>query len=382
MVPALQIPLEKLPEWGLWLDQAVDRARVAHAQMLVCEDGGMAWPLVQEYVARLLCAAPSIRGACGSCPSCIQLAGHAHPDVHWIVPVVGGEGRGDDEDTCAPFLADFRSFLQSNPHPLSSEWIEHLGGKQKVVQISVKESARIQRLLALKAHGGGFKVVVLWMPERLNDAAANKLLKVIEEPLDRTLLLLVCHNEGDVLQTIRSRCQVHPVKPVPSPLLVAALCELGVSPEQAAVLTELSGGQPGQAVMLYQNRESLREPLKRFVEFMRLVYKKDLVALLQFAESLAKEPREQQKQWLQVSSLLMSQLLRMRHSALKTSLFAWFPDVPFQPDGLARLLNESLHYELQQLFLGALTDIQRNINSRIVLSDLGIAVMKLFAGRK
>jgi DNA polymerase-3 subunit delta' len=378
----LQIPLQKLPEWGLWLDQATHSERVAHAQMLVCEDGGMAWPLAMDYVGRLLCGTPSVRGACGSCPSCIQLKNMAHPDVHWIVPVIGGEGRGDDEDTCAPFLADVRSFLGNNPHPLSSEWIEHLGGKQKVVQISVKESARIQRLLSLKAHSGGHKVVVLWMPERLNDSAANKLLKLIEEPLDRTILLLISHDEASVLGTIRSRCQVHYVKPVPTRVLSEALVNQGISLEQAAVLSELSGGQPGQASMLLRNRDALREPLQHFVEFMRITYKKDLVGLLAFSERLAKEPREQQKQWVHVSAQLLSQLLRLRHGALKNSLFAWFPDVAFQPDGLARLLDESKHSEIQGLLQSALTDIQRNINSRIVLSDLGIQFMRLFAARK
>ncbi|MFM6998142.1 MAG: ATP-binding protein [Bacteroidota bacterium] len=382
MSSALQIPLQQLPEWGLWLDQAVARERVAHAQMLVCDEGGMAWPLALEYVARVLCAAPTASGACGTCPSCVQLRALAHPDVHWIVPVVGGEGRGDDEDTCAPFLAEVRTFLSANPHPLSADWIEQLSGSQKVVQISVKESARIQRLLSLKSHAGGYKVVVLWMPERLNDAAANKLLKLIEEPLDRTLLLLISHNEGAVLQTIRSRCQVHYIKPLATGVLVAALAKAGVDTQQASVLAELSGGQPGRALMLHRNREALREPLQRFVEFMRLVYKKDLVALLQFTESLAKEPREQQKQWIHVSSHLMSQLLRMRYGALHASLFSWFPDVPFQPEGLARLLHEGQHEELQALFLSALTDLQRNINSRMVLSDLGISVMKLFAARK
>jgi EAL domain-containing protein (putative c-di-GMP-specific phosphodiesterase class I) len=115
---------------------------------------------------------------------------------------------------------------------------------------------------------------------------------------------------------------------------------------------------------------------------MRLVYKKDLLALLAFAESLAKEPREQQKQWIQVSAQLLSQLLRMRHGALKNSLFSWFPDVSFQPEALAGLIDESKHREIQDLLQSALADIQRNINCRIVLSDLGIQFMRLFAERK
>jgi hypothetical protein len=115
---------------------------------------------------------------------------------------------------------------------------------------------------------------------------------------------------------------------------------------------------------------------------MRITYKKDLVGLLAFSERLAKEPREQQKQWIHVSAQLLSQLLRLRHGALKNSLFAWFPDVAFQPDGLARLLDESKHSEIQGLLQAALNEIQRNINSRIVLSDLGIQFMRLFAARK
>jgi len=378
----LQIPLNKLPEWSIWLDQAAHRERIAHAQMLVCEDGGIAWALALDYLHRLLCEAPSSLGACKTCPSCVQLAKLAHPDVHWIIPVVGGEGRGDDEDSSAPFLADFRRFLLDNPQPLANDWIELLGGKQKVVQISVKESARIQRLLSLKSHGGGFKVVVIWMPERLNDSAANKLLKLIEEPQDRTLLLLISHEEQSVIATIRSRCQVHYVRPLSSSILIEGLVGLGIPTDQAQLLAELSGGQPGQAVMLHRNRDALREPLQWFVTFMRLVYKKDLLALLAFAESLAKEPREQQKQWIQVSAQLLSQLLRMRHGALKNSLFSWFPDVSFQPEALAGLIDESKHREIQDLLQSALADIQRNINSRIVLSDLGLQFMRLFAERK
>ncbi|NQW40579.1 MAG: DNA polymerase III subunit delta', partial [Cryomorphaceae bacterium] len=233
MSAGLQIPLNKLPEWSIWLDQAAHRERIAHAQMLVCEDGGIAWPLALDYLHRLLCATPSALGSCKTCPSCVQLAKLAHPDVHWIIPVVGGEGRGDDEDSSAPFLADFRRFLLDNPQPLANDWIELLGGKQKVVQISVKESARIQRLLSLKSHGGGFKVVVIWMPERLNDSAANKLLKLIEEPQDRTLLLLISHDEQSVIGTIRSRCQVHYVRPLSSSILIEGLVELGIPADQA-----------------------------------------------------------------------------------------------------------------------------------------------------
>lgn len=341
----------------------------------------MAWPLALDYLSRLLCAFPGRAGACGTCSSCVQLGKRAHPDVHWIFPVVGGAGRGDDEDTCAAFLPDFRAFLDANPHPLFSDWIEHLGGTQKVVQISVNESARIQRLLRLKSHSGGFQVVVVWMPERLNDAAANKLLKIIEEPLDNTLLLFISHDEPSVLGTIRSRCQSHYVKPLPSGILAEHLVAQGATEDQARLLAELSGGQPGRAVMLHRNRDALKEPLTRFVNFMRIVYKKDLAGLLAFAESLAKEPREQQKQWIQISAQLMSQLLRMRYGALAHSLFSWFPDVPFQPEGLARLMDEGTHHELMELLLQAQNDIQRNINSRIVLSDLGLQFMRIFAAR-
>jgi hypothetical protein len=104
--------------------------------------------------------------------------------------------------------------------------------------------------------------------------------------------------------------------------------------------------------------------------------------LLAFSERLAKEPREQQKQWIQVSAQLLSQLLRLRHGVLQHSLFSWFPDVSFQPDGLAKLLDEAKHAEIQTLLQSALGDIQRNVNSRIVLSDLGIQFMRLFAARK
>ena len=163
-----------------------------------------------------------------------------------------GDGTSDSS------LVEFRNFLKFNKFPLIRTWIDALDASQKVVQISVKEAKRMGDLLSLKSHSGGYKVLLIWLPERFHDSAANKLLKTLEEPEPNTAILLISHDEESVLGTIRSRCQTLYLPPWGAENVRKWLIEeRQLDPNQAKLLSALSGGEPGVAVDYLENRERL-----------------------------------------------------------------------------------------------------------------------------
>lgn len=184
-----------------------DSGRIPHA-MLFYENprsGGLA--LALAYLQYVNCAHPSGGDSCGQCPSCRQMASLVHPDVHFVFPVASGSVIRDDHPVSDAALVPFRELFASNPYFTEQELYEAIGIEGKSGNISVYEARSIIGKLSLSAVSGGFKSVVMFLPERMNAQAANKLLKILEEPPQNTLFILVTQNPEDVMSTIFSRCQ-------------------------------------------------------------------------------------------------------------------------------------------------------------------------------
>ncbi len=345
---------------------------IPHAQLIVSRSGGLAWPAVQRYVQILVCAT----GGCGQCDACIQHRQLAHPDVHYVFPVIASASGSGTSDA---FIGEFRKFLKFNKFPIVRAWIEALDGAQKVVQISVKEAKRMSDLLNLKSHSGGYKVLIIWLPERLHESAANKLLKTLEEPEPNTAILLISHEEEGILPTIRSRCQTLYLPPWGrSEVEKWLIQERRIDPNQAKVLSELSDGEPGVAIDFLENRERLIPLAEHFVEWLRLAFKKDLPGLHQWVDGLGSWNREQQRDFLVFAGGLLSQLERKRHHALRSFALDWFPEVPFNAEGFVKLLDPNKVALMHQTLDDAYRDIGRNVQARLVFFDASLHLMKAF----
>lgn len=191
----------------LTLRSMADSGRIPHA-MLFYENprsGGLA--LAMAYLQYLNCAHPSGGDSCGQCPSCRQMARMVHPDVHFVFPVAGGSVIKDDHPVSDAALAPFRELFAANPYFTEQELYEAIGIEGKSGNISVYEARNIIGKLSLSPIAGGFKSVVMFLPERMNVQAANKLLKILEEPPQNTIFILITQNPEDVMSTIFSRCQ-------------------------------------------------------------------------------------------------------------------------------------------------------------------------------
>lgn len=188
------------PEVLRTLAGMVDSGRIPHALMFSEPDGGSAFATALAFLQYLYCGSRSGGDSCGECPSCNRITKLIHPDVHFIFPATAPR-------TSLSLIAEFRALVQQNPHFKEAELYEALGMESKSAIIAVAEAREVLSTLALSALEGGYRSVVIYLPEKMNQEAANRLLKAIEEPEEKTQFILITHSPEKVLTTIASRCQ-------------------------------------------------------------------------------------------------------------------------------------------------------------------------------
>ena len=250
-----------------------DSGRVAHAMLMYENEGCGALALALAYVQYLNCSNPHDGDSCGECPSCRQMAKLIHPDVHYVFPVNKGPKTSDDKPTSESYINYWRELAVSNPYFTEADLQKAIGIESKNGLIAVAEAKSIISKLSLTAVSDGYKAVVFYLPERMNQETANRLLKMVEEPPERTLFIFITHAPEKVLQTIFSRCQSIRVMPL--------------TKEEAEEVRML---RPAD------DREEYDRFMEIFTDLMNAVLARDLMAALECGELIAAlESREKQK---------------------------------------------------------------------------------------
>jgi DNA polymerase-3 subunit delta' len=288
------------------LCQSVQDGRVAHAQLFTGLSGVGKLGLALAYAQYLACPNRTKEDSCGMCPSCLQYQKLQHPDLHFAFPIV----KGDDGDVCDDFVEKFRNLVIENRYFDLEDWYRAMGVETKQGMIYEKESSEILRKLSLKSFGDGYKVMVIWQPEKMNATCANKLLKLLEEPPAKTLFLLVSEHPELLLSTILSRVQEVRVPRLSEETIASGLCReyawLGV--EEAKAIAHMANGSYLTALKTINESEDNQGYFDDFVALMRNAWlvgqKKDYSALLklrQWSNDMAdsKVGREKQKAFLQ-----------------------------------------------------------------------------------
>ncbi len=367
------------------LRRMVAAGRVSHAQLFTGAEGNGALPLAMAFAQYINCTDPRDGDACGVCASCVQMNQLAHPDVHFVFPVnksksaeaVGGaEG---DKPISDQFIAAWREqVLQADPPGYFSEqeWYRTIEIDNKQGNISRHEADRILKKLSFKAFESRYKIVIVWLPERMNAAAANALLKILEEPWENTLFLLVSEAPEQLLATIRSRTQPVNVPAVATDEVSKWLqTAMHIPAEQADVLARISFGNILEAKRLAEEKEDADEDFDLFVRLMRLSYEDRHLQLLEWAEEAAALNREGQKAFLENT-------LRLLRDAYMLSM--GMPEVAYLHgkelafvEKFAPFVNnrniEALVAETQR----TVGDIARNGNPKIVFAHYALTVSKL-----
>ncbi len=280
------------------------QGRVPHARLFAGRQGVGKLQLAIAYAQYLNCTNPTDDDSCGKCPTCLQFEKLQHPDLHFAFPIV----KTDAGDTCNDFMVPFRQIVLEKGYFSLDDWYNQLGIENKQAVIYEKESSEILRKLSLKPFGSGYKVMIIWQADKMNVACANKLLKLLEEPPEKTVFLLVSESPEKLLSTILSRVQLVRVPPLTQEQTARALVERGVSPESAADIAHLAQGSFLRALQATEDKEQQQVFMEDFVSLMRWAWmvghKKDyesLQKLRQWSMKMAdaKVGREKQKAFLQ-----------------------------------------------------------------------------------
>ncbi|MBP5477230.1 MAG: DNA polymerase III subunit delta' [Paludibacteraceae bacterium] len=280
------------------------QGRVPHARLFAGKQGVGKLQLAIAYAQYLNCTNPTDDDSCGQCPTCLQFEKLQHPDLHFAFPIV----KTDSGDTCNDFMDAFRQIILDNGYFSLDDWYNQLGIENKQAVIYEKESSEILRKLSLKPFGPGYKVMIIWQAEKMNAACANKLLKLLEEPPEKTVFLLVSESPERLLPTILSRVQLVRVPPLAQEQIAQALTERGIDPESANDIAHLAQGSFHQALRVSGDNEQNRLFMEDFVALMRQAWmvghRKDYESLQKLRQwSLkmadAKVGREKQKVFLQ-----------------------------------------------------------------------------------
>ncbi len=250
-----------------------DSGRVAHAMLMYENEGCGALALALAYVQYLNCSNPHDGDSCGECPSCRQMSKLIHPDVHYVFTVNKGPKTSDDKPTSESYVKYWRELAAANPYFVESDLQKAIGIESKNGLIAVAEAKSIISKLSLTAVSGGYKAVIFYLPEKMNQETANRLLKMVEEPPEKTLFIFITHAPEKVLQTIFSRCQSIRVMP-------------------------LTKGEAERVKALnpFDDREEYERFMELFSDLMNALVSRDLISALECGEIMsALESREKQK---------------------------------------------------------------------------------------
>lgn len=280
------------------LIRSVKEGRISHAQLFLGPEGNGSLALAIAYAQYISCKDKKEDDACGVCPSCVKYNKLIHPDLHFVYPVA----LSKDVRTSTDVIAKFRESFLENPYISLFKWFEQLDAENKQAVIGVEESGEILRKLSLTTYEAEYKIMIIWQAEKMNQAAANKLLKILEEPPDKTLFLLVCESEDQLLRTIVSRTQLIKIPKIADQDMLKALVERnGLTPEDAEKTTHLADGSYAEALLLINENENAAQNLLSFQKLMRASLKFDAKAVISWIDEVSAAGRERQKNFINYS---------------------------------------------------------------------------------
>ena len=309
------------------LQQMVEHNRLSHALLFLGKEGSGALGLATALAQYMVCekaggrqeaegglfgneleTLPYPADSCGNCPACQKAEKMIHPDIHFSFPVF--PKKPGDKPVSADFITDFREFFLANHYGNNFDWLQFAGAENKQGNIPVRECEEIIRKLNLKSFEGGYKILIMWMPEFLGKEG-NKLLKLIEEPPPNSLLIFVTENEEEILQTIRSRTQLVKVFRPGESEIATALRQHFDKPEEMIVQSAmLSEGNVREAIMHLNNAEEDWQALLR--DWLNAILSKGPDGQVKFVESVAKLGREKQKQFFRYFIQILEASVRLQ----------------------------------------------------------------------
>ncbi|MEB8346270.1 DNA polymerase III subunit delta' [Flavobacteriaceae bacterium KMM 6898] len=369
-----------LPHIKKHLTFSADAGRIPHAQLFVGKEGCGTLPMAMAYAQYIICANTQGENTGENAACNTKCNSISHPDVHFAFPVSNSD-KVRSHAVSNHYMEEWREFLREQPYGNLFDWYRFIGIEKKQGMIGVDEAQEVVKKLALKSYEGGYKVMIIWMADRMNNSAANKLLKLIEEPPAKTVFILITEEEEQIIQTIRSRCQVLHFPPLAEEVIAQGLVEKGLPMEEALRISHEADGNFNKALDL-MNQDSEDLVFERwFVQWVRSAFKAKgnkaaIHDLILWSEEVAKTGRETQKKFLLYCLAVMRQAMLTSYNVTDLTYMKIHVE-GFQLAKFAPFIHENNILQITQELEDAIYHIERNGNSKIILTDLSIKLTRL-----
>lgn len=355
------------------LRQELESGKVAHALMLCGPEGCGALPLAISFAQMLL--TDDGRNASQK----VMADKLAHPDMHFAFPIYKKSSGKDSY--CDEFLKEWRELNITNPYFGMAEWMSAAGAENQQLIIYANESDAITKKLSLKSSQGGYKVMIIWLPEKLHETCANKLLKLLEEPPSQTVFILVSEQPDRVLQTIRSRTQIINLPRIPQEDLEKALVEKhSIAPAEAKRIARVSAGSMTAAMRTITNDQESMLFFDLFVMLMRLSYARKVKEMKLWSEKVASMGRERQKNFLQYCQKLIRENFIYNFQRQDDLNYMNEAEADFAVK-FAPFINENNVIGIMDELSLAQRDISQNVSAKIVFFDFSLKMIVLIKNR-
>ena len=357
------------------LKKTADSVRIPHAQLFVGPEGCGVLSMAVAYAQYVICKDEN-NTTCN-----LKFDNFSHPDLHFVFPNVTTDDV-KSKPKSSDFIVEWREFIAENPYGGLFDWYKFLGAEKKQGMIRVEDASEILKNLSLKSYEGGYKVLIIWMADKMNIETSNKLLKLIEEPTDKTLLILVTEEEESIIQTIRSRCQVLHLNALPENVIAENLIAKEKCDEKMAlkIARQVQGNWNKALHLLHQDSDDL--PFEEwFVTWVRAAFKAKGNAaaindLISWSESIAGLNRDTQKRFLNFCIDFFRQALLLNYEAKQLVYFE--PTVEkFTLEKFAPFVTGNNISDIYTSLSDAIYHIDRNGNAKIILTDLSIKLTRL-----
>ena len=355
------------------LIREVKEGRIAHARLFCGNEGVGKLPLAIAYAQYLSCDHPTENDSCGVCPNCTKYNKLIHPDLHFVFPIIKKKNKDTTSDD---YLQEWREILNSSPYFNLNMWLKEMGAENQQAQIFVKESDEIIRKLNLKSSQGGYKVMIIWLPEKMNVECSNKLLKLLEEPPTQTIFILISEEPDMLLPTIQSRVQRFNIHAINKEKIAETLClNYGLQAKDAEDIAHRSQGNFLKALETIHLNEDNVFYFEEFVSLMRLAYQRKIREIKQWSDNIASIGRERQKNFLTyIQRMLRESFIYNFHN----------PDISYLSDEeqkfsnrFSPFINESNVINIMEELNTAEQHIGQNVNAKMVFFDLALKMIVL-----
>ncbi len=350
--------------------------QVPHSLLLCGPEGVGKLPLAVALARYLLCTNPLKSDSCGTCSSCIKINKLSHPDLHFVFPVIK-KRRPLDKPISDDYLTQWRELMTLSNYFGLEEWLDQMGAENQQAMIYSEESDIISEKLSLKSREGGYKIMIIWLPEKMNQSCANKILKLLEEPPGNTLFMLVSNHPELIIETILSRSQKIEIKFLSSQTIVSTLQmpSYGIGRERATEIANMSRGSWLKVIRSMRVEITGNEYLDFFIRMTRLAYGRNLKKIKELSDEISSRGREWQKSYLNYCQhmirenfILNFHLPQLNALTVREREFS---------SNFSPFINEKNVVELMYELTEAQSHIEQNVNAKMVFFDFSLKLIML-----